>query len=366
MSYSASVTSYISETAHPTIRGSLVTLRALSMATGLLTTWTLGYFVTWRMIAYILTIPPILLFLFLLLLPETPYWLVEHDKVIDARKSLQFFRGQKYDITDEFNEIQQKHESKKCQYTKNSWSFTIKRMFSPAFLKPFSCVGILYMINSWLGFSPLMTFSFEILEKAGSNIDPGIGLIIIGSIRVLFAGMNKICISNQTDKIVQYLFSGMAPFIIHRFQPKILFVLATLSTSFSMALIGIFVFLQEHYSSLAYLNTFSWIPLVSFMIAVIARSIGILPVLHSLLSEVFPTEIRTQSIGLVQAANLAMGTVCIKFFPEMKKIMTFHGLFFFYGASGIVSCLWGLKTIQDNREKSLIKVEEMYEKKGGS
>ena len=78
-----------------------------------------------------------------------------------------------------------------------------------------------------------------------------------------------------------------------------------------MALIGIFVFLQEHYSSLAYLNTFSWIPLVAFMIAVIARSIGILPVLHSLLSEVFPTEIRTQSIGLVQAANLAMGTICI-------------------------------------------------------
>jgi MFS family permease len=206
MSYSASVTSYISETAHPTIRGSLVTLRALSMATGLLMTWTLGYFVTWRMIAYILTIPPILLFLFLLLLPETPYWLVEHDNVTEARKSLQFFRGQNYDITDEFNEIQQKHVSKKCQYTKKSWSFTIKRMFSPAFLKPFSCVGILYMINSWLGFSPLMTFSFEILEKAGSNIDPGIGLIIIGSIRVLFAGMNKICIVIKQIKLFSIYF----------------------------------------------------------------------------------------------------------------------------------------------------------------
>ena len=50
-------------------------------------------------------------------------------------------------------------------------------------------ISILYMVNSWLGFSPLMTFSFEILEKAGSNMDPGIGLIIIGSIRVLFAGI---------------------------------------------------------------------------------------------------------------------------------------------------------------------------------
>ena len=93
------------------------------------------------------------------------------------------------------------------------------------------------------------------------------------------------------------------------------------------------------------------------------RSIGILPVLHSLLSEVFPTEIRTLSIGLVQASNLVSGVICVKFFPEMKNVMGLYGLFFFYGASGVASCLWGLKTIPDNRGKSLIKVEEMYEKK---
>ena len=93
------------------------------------------------------------------------------------------------------------------------------------------------------------------------------------------------------------------------------------------------------------------------------RSIGILPVLHSLLSEVFPTEIRTLSIGLVQASNLVSGVICVKFFPEMKNLMGLYGLFFFYGASGVASCLWGLKTIPDNRGKSLIKVEEMYEKK---
>ena len=79
------------------------------------------------------------------------------------------------------------------------------------------------------------------------------------------------------------------------------------------------------------------------------------------MSEVFPTEIRTESIGLVQAVSVASGAVCMKFFPEMKNLMTMHGLFFFYGASCIVGCLWGLKTIPDNRGKSLIKVEEMYE-----
>ena len=188
MLYSPSETTYISETAHPKIRGSLVTIRSFVLAIGLLTTWTLGYFLSWRMTAYILTIPPIILIMLLFLLPETPYWLIEHNNIKAARQSLQFFRGENYDINEEFNEIKQKHETKKAQYKEQSWKFALKRIFSPAFLSPFTCVGILYSLNAWLGFSPLVTYTFEILDEAGTSIEPGIGLIIIGSIRIVFAG----------------------------------------------------------------------------------------------------------------------------------------------------------------------------------
>ena len=75
------------------------------------------------------------------------------------------------------------------------------------------------------------------------------------------------------------------------------------------------------------------------------------------------TNIRTQAIGIVQASDWGFGALSVKFFPQMKDYLSFHGLFFLYGAIGFVSCLWGLKTIPDNRGKSLVKVEEMYEKK---
>ena len=48
----------------------------------------------------------------------------------------------------------------------------------------------------------------------------------------------------------------------------------------------------------------------------------------------------------------------------MRDYLTFHGLFFLYGSTGIINCLWALKTIPDNRGKSLVKVEEFYEKQG--
>ena len=77
-----------------------------------------------------------------------------------------------------------------------------------------------------------------------------------------------------------------------RFQPKLLFVFTTFFTSMAMVLIGIFVYLQKYYPDLPYLQEFSWMPLAISVVPSIMRAIGILPVQHSLLSEVFPTEIR--------------------------------------------------------------------------
>ena len=92
-------------------------------------------------------------------------------------------------------------------------------------------------------------------------------------------------------------------------------------------------------------------------------AIGIIPVIRGLESELFPTEIRTHVIGISHASFLASGVLDVKFFPQMKQILSLHGLFFLYAALDVAGCLWGLKTIADNRGKSLIKVEEMYEKK---
>ena len=155
----------------------------------------------------------------------------------------------------------------------------------------------------------------------------------------------------------------MAPFFMRKFKPKILFATATFFTTMSMVFVGIFVYLQTFYPDLPYLDMFSWMPLLIAIVPAIMRAIGIIPVLHSLLSELFPTEIRTQAIGLVQACDWSSGAISINLFPQMKDYFTFHGLFFFYGATGLFNCIWGFKTIPDNRGKSLIKVEEMYEKK---
>ena len=75
------------------------------LAFGSLFVWFVSYFLTWRMTAFTLIIPPLMLTILLLGLPETPYWLVSKNKDSEARKSLKFFRGSQHDVTEELMDI---------------------------------------------------------------------------------------------------------------------------------------------------------------------------------------------------------------------------------------------------------------------
>ena len=81
---------YIAETVHPKIRGSLVILPGIFLVLG-------QFFV---------------IILMLLVLPETPYWLVSKNRSSSAKKSLEFFRGSHYDVTDELIDIKKHHQSR--------------------------------------------------------------------------------------------------------------------------------------------------------------------------------------------------------------------------------------------------------------
>ena len=147
----------------------------------------------------------------------------------------------------------------------------------------------------------------------------------------------------------------------------------------------------------------SWIPLVSIIIIVIMRS-GTYSAMYILLNELYPTEIRTQSIALTETICLAIGkkdavkkypqfipflrevpdqilptsvkaisrnkNICfhtlagatsLKLYPDLKHLIYDQGVFLIYAVMGLICALWGVFTMPDNRGKSLVKVEELYE-----
>ena len=333
---------FVSEIAHPNKRATFITLPALLMASGMCMVWTFSFFATWRMTAFLAIVPPSLMTLLLISLPETPYWLIEDDQDAQAKKSLQFYRGADYDITDELNEIRQKHLHK-MENVGTSWKWTCQRLVSSAFLKPFSCIGTIYMFNTMSGINIILVYMITLLEETGSNIDPELGPVVIGVMRVIVA--------------------GLVPFVVQKMPPKASFIVGQAVTSLSMMILGTFSYLHNFQPEYLDRQIFGWVPLIMILLQFLMRSGACQPVLHQLLSELYPTEIRTQSIGITQACFLGTGAIMVKFFAEMKNGMGVHGCCFLYAACGIVSVIWAYITIPDNRGKSLVKVEEMYEKK---
>ena len=156
------------------------------MAFGQLLSWILGYFLDWRTAAFVLMAPPLFLMLLFIPFPETPYWLVENNKLNMAKKSLEFYRGNQHNVDEELFEISQNHESK-LRNTSNK-SNTVQKILSLTFLKPFSCVGLLYIIFTWTGHFTFQVYMIIILREIvssigsndGSKIDADITPIIIG------------------------------------------------------------------------------------------------------------------------------------------------------------------------------------------
>ena len=72
-----------------------------------------------------------------------------------------------------------------------------------AFLKPFSCVGILYIIYTLSGPDTIQIYLIYILEESGSSISPNIGPIISGSLGLFCAGIKYSLNSHFFLKVMQ-------------------------------------------------------------------------------------------------------------------------------------------------------------------
>ena len=331
---------YISETAHPDIRATLASLPGFADSLGISSIWILGHFTSYRMVAWFAVVPFILLIPIFCYLPETPYWLIEKGYNEQAEKALQFFRSNE-DIMTEFQEIQNFDDQKKSKMTK-SWNQTIKDLTSPSFIKPFSCIGVITALTVVAGFAVLANYVSEFMEASGSDINPTIGPMAIGFIRLALA--------------------IIVPWFIRKMNPKVSFAVGQSLMALTMTCIGIYYHAYHLYLNSLYIIQVNWIPLVMFILQFCIRTITIIPVLYSLLGELFPTEIRTLAVGITQSLEFGSGAIIVKFYPDMKYLMGLHGVCYLYASIGFFNSLWGYFTIPDNRSKTLVEIEEAYNK----
>ena len=331
---------YISEIAHPDCRATLSSFIGLALTSGNSVSWILSHYVSWRTIAGLVPILLLMSMVTLSFFPETPYWLVDTDKLEEAVNSLKYFRGEQYDISEEISEIQLKHLTKNAN-VKNKLTWTLQRLCSKAFWKPFSCIGIIWTLSVLSGTFVFSNYLYDIMEESGSETPLSTVTMTVGIIRLVLA--------------------GFVPFIAQKLEPKASFVFGQVVKALGTLTMATYFYLN-HLDPEPY-KAFTWIPMVVFITEYVVRSVFLMHVNFTLLGELYPTEIRGLSIGVTKSIVFGFGGLANRFYPEMKTELSLYGVCYLYGSINVVNVIWGYLTIPDNRSKSLTEVEESYETK---
>ena len=84
--------------------------------------------------------------------------------------------------------------------------------------------------------------------------------------------------------------------------------------------------------------------------------------LNVLCGELFPTEIRATSNGIVFAISHVALMGNYKLYPIAVETFGFHYVVYFYAAVTAAFTIWGLLTIKDTDRLSLTEIQEMHKK----
>lgn len=209
----------------PSIRGILMACAGISSSTGIFMVFFLGSIFSWRQVALICAIVPIMTLIAVFFVPETPIFLISKRRTEDALNSLRWLRGwvSPEAVANEFHELQRYNElsnscascqkqSIKCSHSISNFRDKFKDMTRKRTLKPFILITILYILMEFSGMFVMRPYIVQILNAYGVPLDANLTTVILGLLGVA-ANLCLLAIVKFVGKRKIYLWSMVGTFL---------------------------------------------------------------------------------------------------------------------------------------------------------
>ena len=324
---------YISEIAPADIRGRLVSFNQFAIIFGMLVVYFVNWGIAsgqsldwinsigWRYMFASEAIPAALFGILLLLVPETPRYLVLSNRDEKALSVLNKINTDKQRAQAIFSEI------------KKSIGLVTERSSIFAYGKVVILIGILLSVfQQFVGINVALYYAPRIFESMGAAKDASmLQTIIMGFVNVVFTVVAILTVDKW----------GRKPLLI--------------TGSIGMAL-GMFAISWLSYNEIIGISTLVFIIIytASFMM-----SWG--PICWVLISEIFPNKIRGQAVAIAVAAQWTANYLISSTYPAM---MEYSGAltYGFYGLMAVLSALFVWKMVPETKGKSLEEMEMLWKK----
>lgn len=322
---------YLTEIAPTKMRGRSVTIFQLMLTFGIV----LAYFVdllfvpteNWKGMFAVILIPTTVLLIGMSFLPESPRWLLAHNKAHKAKEVL-LKTHEHFEAEEEYKQIEIS--------LKSNISGKFKDLFSKKLLAPLTVALVIAICNQLTGINVLLQYAPLVIQKAGLNSAFGtmMGTVGIG--------------------LINFLVTGLAFFLIDRFGRKFLLIFGTAGVVLSYIYLGVLL----HIVPVGQLQ--ATLSLVGFFAYIFFFAIGPGVVVWLAISELLPTQVRGQGVALCLFANSLFASVLSTGFLMIESSLGMAGTYFLFAGFTLVYCLTAIFYLPETKGKTLEQIQEFF------
>lgn len=338
----ASCSVYLSEMSDPKFRGFFLGTPSMALSVGILIIHVVGTFLTWRSTALFASICPILCFVLMSIVPETPSWLISKDQYNDSAKAFKWLRGCSVDVQQEFqNMCEKRRYAKAAGEALPFWVQFRLNIQKPEFYKPFGIVFICFITMQFTGPNTVTFYSITFMKQTiGGGVNEYVAMILIDVLRALMS-------------IVACILLRLSP-------RRVLVMVSGIGTSISLFCLSAHIFLVKYFPELV---EFSWMSLLFLVSYIFFVSIGIFPIPWCMAGELLPVSMRSFGSSINATFNFIWCFIVVKTAPTMFESVGMDGTFLTYG----LVCLTGTTLLYffmpETKNKTLLEIEERFAKK---
>lgn len=334
---SVTVPIYLAEVSPAERRGALVTRNELMIVSGQLLAFTCNAVIArvggesagvWRWMLVVATLPAVVLWFGMLVMPESPRWLASRGRLDDALGVLRQIRSEQR-AQAELNEVTALSARDERERL-GGW----KDLRTTPWMRRLMLVGFgIAVVQQITGVNTIMYYGTQILTDAGLAADSALTANIANGVISVVATFAGIWLLGRVDR-----------------RPMLL--TGQLGTTGALLLIGVFSLVLPEGTGRALVVLTMTVTFLAFQQGAIS------PVTWLTLSEIFPMRMRAFGMGVAVVVlwltNFAIGLV----FPSLLAGIGISATFFLFVVLGVAAIVFVKKYVPETRGRSLETLEQ--------
>jgi len=323
---------YIAEIAPSRNRGALVSLNQLAIVVGILSAYLVNWQVarlgesSWRWMLAAATVPSIAFLFGLLLIPESPRWLISLGRRDQGERVLARIVGER-SATRQVEAVEQA-----AAREDGSWH----ELLSPNMRKRLAVGMLLALFSQITGINAVLYYGSIIVSEHFPGQSTSMALIanvIIGTVNFLFTIVAMVFLDRWGRRTILIISSG------------------------GMAIALTFLVIGLNVDGISPV-----LMLASILLYVAFFALGMGPGPWLIISEIFPTKVRGRAASIA-TSTLWSGTLLVTFtFLSLVKILNLWGTFAIYAALSCLCCIFVWKMVPETKGRTLEQIQETLSK----